>query len=154
MHWIKINVFLCGTIQGAQVKKASGANNVQCETSNIQEEPIELTDESEIINEVDENVTSENEVEEPKQEIVKTVKYKNKEIQIPKAQISTVNSAEDSHKSKTGGEKISSEEAVKQHENDGQSVGIDVSEWQGNINWNKVKASGIEFAIIEESRYV
>ena len=26
--------------------------------------------------------------------------------------------------------------------------GIDVSVWQGNINWNKVKADGIEFAII------
>lgn len=28
------------------------------------------------------------------------------------------------------------------------SAGIDVSYWQGNINWNKVKASGIEFAFI------
>ncbi|MFR8039683.1 MAG: cell wall-binding repeat-containing protein [Anaerovoracaceae bacterium] len=26
--------------------------------------------------------------------------------------------------------------------------GIDVSKWQGNIDWNKVKASGIDFAII------
>jgi len=26
--------------------------------------------------------------------------------------------------------------------------GIDVSEWQGNIDWNKVKASGVDFAII------
>ena len=26
--------------------------------------------------------------------------------------------------------------------------GIDVSEWQGNIDWEKVKASGIDFAII------
>lgn len=28
------------------------------------------------------------------------------------------------------------------------SVGIDVSKWQGNIDWNKVKASGIDFAFI------
>ena len=27
--------------------------------------------------------------------------------------------------------------------------GIDVSEFQGNINWNKVKADGIEFAILK-----
>lgn len=27
-------------------------------------------------------------------------------------------------------------------------TGIDVSAWQGNINWSKVKASGIDFAII------
>lgn len=26
--------------------------------------------------------------------------------------------------------------------------GIDVSTWQGNIDWNKVKNWGIEFAII------
>nr|WP_289698179.1 GH25 family lysozyme [Enterocloster clostridioformis] len=27
--------------------------------------------------------------------------------------------------------------------------GIDVSRWQGDVNWNKVKASGIQFAIIK-----
>ena len=27
--------------------------------------------------------------------------------------------------------------------------GIDVSSWQGNIDWNRVRASGIEFAIIK-----
>lgn len=26
--------------------------------------------------------------------------------------------------------------------------GIDVSEWQGNIDWNKVKASGVQFALL------
>lgn len=29
--------------------------------------------------------------------------------------------------------------------------GIDVSEWQGNINWNKVKQSGIDFAFVRIS---
>jgi lysozyme len=29
------------------------------------------------------------------------------------------------------------------------ATGIDVSHWQGNINWEKVKASGIKFAIIK-----
>lgn len=28
--------------------------------------------------------------------------------------------------------------------------GIDVSQWQGNIDWSKVKSSGIEFAILRE----
>ncbi|HRS66976.1 MAG TPA: GH25 family lysozyme, partial [Spirochaetia bacterium] len=27
--------------------------------------------------------------------------------------------------------------------------GIDVSHWQGTIDWNKVKAAGIQFAIIK-----
>lgn len=28
--------------------------------------------------------------------------------------------------------------------------GIDVSQWQGNINWSKVKSDGIEFAILPQ----
>ena len=28
--------------------------------------------------------------------------------------------------------------------------GIDVSKWQGEINWEKVKASGVDFAILRE----
>ena len=31
---------------------------------------------------------------------------------------------------------------------DGRVIGIDVSTWQGNINWDKVKKDGIDFAII------
>lgn len=32
-----------------------------------------------------------------------------------------------------------------------QKKGIDVSTWQGNIDWNKVKADGIEFAMLRSS---
>lgn len=28
--------------------------------------------------------------------------------------------------------------------------GIDVSKWNGNINWDKVKSAGINFAIVYE----
>ena len=28
--------------------------------------------------------------------------------------------------------------------------GIDISKWQGNINWNQAKQSGVKFAIIRE----
>ncbi len=34
------------------------------------------------------------------------------------------------------------------HSASGQAQGIDVSKWQGKINWQKVKSSGISFAII------
>ena len=27
-------------------------------------------------------------------------------------------------------------------------LGIDVSTWQGNVDWEKVKAAGVEFAIL------
>ncbi len=34
------------------------------------------------------------------------------------------------------------------HTQSGQALGIDVSKWQGKIDWQKVKAAGIDFAII------
>ena len=35
-----------------------------------------------------------------------------------------------------------------EYKNDNSNLGIDVSKWQGDINWNKVKDAGCEFAII------
>lgn len=81
-------------------------------------------------------------------EEAKVVKYKDKEIEIPKTKVAEARSKEDSQPQKTGGEAISAEQAVSQFENDGQSVGIDVSSWQGVIDWAKVKAQGVEFAMI------
>lgn len=34
------------------------------------------------------------------------------------------------------------------HKTDKTEIGIDVSKWQGNINWNKVKSAGATFAMI------
>ena len=42
---------------------------------------------------------------------------------------------------------LSSEEVI----SNSNRIGIDVSRWQGDINWAKVKASGIEFAMIRAS---
>ncbi len=94
----------------------------------------------------EEVVNEEEEPEEEKEE--KTVKYKDKEIKIPKTKVASVNEKEDSQSQKTGGEQVSATAAVDKFENDGQSVGIDVSKHQGKINWAEVKNSGIEFAMI------
>lgn len=37
---------------------------------------------------------------------------------------------------------------IMKYKNDNTSIGIDVSKWQGNVNFNKVKEAGIEFVII------
>ncbi len=37
---------------------------------------------------------------------------------------------------------------IKQYKTDNTIIGIDVSKWQGDINWQKVKAANVEFAII------
>lgn len=126
-----------------------------------QETSVETVTEAEenkiVVTAVDVNATKETkghpedeEIKKLEQEAeqAKTVKYKDKEIEIPKTKVAAANSAEDSQKQKTGGQSISAEQAVSQFENDGQSVGIDVSAHQGKIDWATVKSKGIEFAMI------
>ena len=122
------------------------AENVVIEkVSEQSEEPVNETHPEDIENEITSEVIKQQEQEaEPE----KKVKYKDKEIVIPKTKVATANSKEDSQKAKSGGETISAEQAVSQFENDGQSVGIDVSAHQGKIDWAAVKASGVEFAMI------
>lgn len=81
----------------------------------------------------------------------KTVTYKGKKVSVPKVKKAAVNDKEDAKKSSsTAGtaQKTTVEEAKSLYEKVGNSVGIDVSKWQGNIDWAQVKASGVEFAII------
>ncbi len=40
------------------------------------------------------------------------------------------------------------EDVIKEHKNENTQIGIDVSKWQGDINWQQVKDSGVEFAIL------
>jgi len=45
-------------------------------------------------------------------------------------------------------EPINIEDILINYKTDKTKIGIDVSKWQGEINWEEVKASGIEFAIL------
>lgn len=45
-------------------------------------------------------------------------------------------------------EKKNIEDIINTYKNEKTKIGIDVSKWQGEIDWQKVKESGIEFAII------
>lgn len=78
------------------------------------------------------------------------VKFGDKEVTVPKSKVSSVKSSEDAETNKkTGGQKVSQDQAQTMFENVGQkSMGIDVSHHQGKIDWAQVKASGVEFAII------
>jgi GH25 family lysozyme M1 (1,4-beta-N-acetylmuramidase) len=40
------------------------------------------------------------------------------------------------------------EDIIKNYKNDSTKLGIDVSKWQGEIDWEKVKNAGVEFTII------
>lgn len=45
-------------------------------------------------------------------------------------------------------EKLALEDVIKKHKNSQAKIGIDVSAWQGEIDWQKVKEAGVEFAFI------
>lgn len=40
------------------------------------------------------------------------------------------------------------DDIIKNYKNDNTSIGIDISKWQGNVDFNKVKNAGIEFVIL------
>lgn len=97
------------------------------------------------INSTENEVITEDVEEQPVQEVEKVVEYKGKKVEIPKAVVATTPVEDNEKAQKTGGEKVSvaSYEAL-----GGEWKGIDVSYWQGNINWKAVADSGIDFAIL------
>lgn len=44
--------------------------------------------------------------------------------------------------------KMPIQEVINQHKSADTKIGIDVSSWQGEIDWKKVKAAGVEFAMV------
>ena len=145
---VAVPIIILGAIVGSIV--ANNQNDIE-PVSNIPENIIaentiiaENIIENIIENEVMENTVA---VEEKKEE---KVKFKDKEVVIPKSKVSAANSAEDAEKSKkTGGTKVSQKQAQTMFENVGKkSMGIDVSQHQGKIDWAQVKTSGVDFAII------
>ena len=40
------------------------------------------------------------------------------------------------------------DDIIKKYKNDNTSIGVDISKWQGNIDFNKIKKAGIEFVIM------
>ena len=137
-------------------------------------ELVELNDEVEevVIEEpVEENIETEEEVKntEPAVKEEKVVTYKGKEVTVPVVEKAPVNDSEDSRQnSSTAGSATqttveeaknvisnvevnnsgSTENSDKTYEHISTSVGIDVSKWNGNINWGQVKSAGIDFAMI------
>ncbi len=76
------------------------------------------------------------------------------EVEIPPVVVAPVNDAEDEQPQDDGDKGTSEEVDISDvvnndnYENVGVSYGIDVSKWQGSIDWAQVAESGVEFAII------
>ena len=45
-------------------------------------------------------------------------------------------------------EKLEIAEVIENYKTDKTKIGIDVSKWQGEINWEQVKQAGVEFVMI------
>lgn len=94
--------------------------------------------------------------DEEQEEIVKedgNVTYKGITVEVPEVVVASMNDSQDKEKqvsdsSASNGAVVTVQEVVELYENSGNSIGIDVSKWQGTINWPEVKKSGIEFAMI------
>lgn len=76
-------------------------------------------------------------------------------VSVPEVVVAPKNDAEDPNKvikenteEKGEAKETTVEEARQTYETNETSFGIDVSTWQGDINWKKVKESGINFAMI------
>ena len=75
-----------------------------------------------------------------------TLEIKPKEIIV-----ASKNEKEDPQKvaaNKGVGKEVSAQEAISRYETNETSMGIDVSTWNGNIDWKKVREAGIKFAMI------
>ena len=146
---ILIPIIIIGAILGIMFNKENTETELTSATSKnlgIEEEVV-LEIKEEVVVVAKDTTIDESLKEEEKEEVVK---FKDKEVKIPKSKVSSVKSAEDAETNKkTGGDKVSQDQAQTMFENVGQkSMGIDVSHHQGKIDWAKVRESGVEFAII------
>ena len=117
--------------------------NVETKNKGMKEE-VAIEVKEEVIQVVPDTTIDESLLPTSAEDQEKTVKYKDKEVVIPKRKVAAVKDSEDGQRQKSGGEAAT----VATFENDGQYVGIDVSQWQGKINWSQVAASGVQFAMI------
>lgn len=120
----------------------------------VSAEDKKLNSEEEVILEVKEEIVSvavDNSVDE---ELIekenKEVTFDGMTVTVPKSTVASPKAKDDPENSKKkGGSAVSQADTATMFENTGvKSYGIDISSWQGNINWAAVKASGIDFAII------
>lgn len=144
-------VFTCTYISLAKEKEVTANNSIAQEKNETNE--IDTIEEAinEIQNQV-ENLPKNEQIVEEVNKVTeeKTVTYKGKKVSVPKVEKAAVNDSEDQKPQSTAGTATATtvEEAKSLYEKVGNSVGIDVSKWNGNIDWAQVKASGVEFAII------
>lgn len=152
---ISLIVITSVTLIGIIVYYGLGKSNTI--TKSVSAETKNLNTEEEIIPEMIEEVVvvaADNSVEESlienKEDENKEVEFEGKKAKMPKSKVAAPKSKDDpENNKKKGGDAVSQSQAESMFENTGvKSKGIDVSSWQGNINWAQVKASGVDFAII------
>ena len=132
---------------GVFAYKKTNTNSIQAVSAALKNVQLEET----ILPEIEEEVVvvaKDTTIDEPLKE--KEVTFDNMTVEVPKSKVAPKKSKEDPENNrKKGGAEVSQADTAAMFENAGvKSYGIDVSSWQGNINWAAVRASGIDFAMI------
>lgn len=141
-------VALIGIIVYYQLDSNTTFTSVSAESKN-------LNSEEEVIDEVVEEVISVAVDDKEEESLIekeedKEVEFNGQTAKMPKSKVAAAKAADDPENSKKkGGDAVSQDQAASMFENTGvKSQGVDVSSWNGNINWAAVKASGVDFAIV------
>lgn len=124
--------------------------NVKTVTTAVAGDTSKKLSEEEIIEEVKEEVVVVPQDNSIDSSLTELVTFGNLEVEVPKAKVAKARDEEDPEKvKKKGGASVSQGDTAAMFENTGvKSYGIDVSSYQGNIDWAAVRASGVDFAII------
>lgn len=135
-------LFFAGMIKKNNEKKAAVSENLE----ELWEETIETIPEDE--DSPEEIVPKEEEAEVQKQETEDSQEQSQTQVQV-----GALDDEQDPQASGASGNKTETGAAVtvaaiSPDEVSGVTLGIDVSKYQGNIDWSKVKESGVEFAMV------
>lgn len=138
-------IFLCGILSVLSYKVSYSSNDY---VTSLEPNMINSMSDSDVWNFI---LNTEDEYTE-KSEIIESY-FDN--FDISQVEIATLDDEEDPDKeikrnnAKKGTAKsTTTKKDVKKYETNETSLGIDVSTWQGDIDWKKVKASGVSFAMI------
>lgn len=140
--FIIVILFFAGMIKKNNEKKAAVSENLE----ELWEETIETIPEDE--DSPEETVPKEEETEVQKQETEDSQEQSQTQVQV-----GALDDEQDPQASGASGNKTETGAAVtvaaiSPDEVSGVTLGIDVSKYQGNIDWSKVKESGVEFAMV------
>lgn len=146
----KLSIILCVTLLASNISVAkitsyaAETQDVKVEEDTLEETQKETTEDAEIADLEEKNATSEtDDLKAERGFHANSWRFSDGKLVTSQASKARAGSADAWNK--VNGKYVNSRGEVIEG---AEKKGIDVSQWQGKINWEKVKADGIEFALI------